>query len=431
MTSGSIKHIWEKIVDMGNHNLESRSQKTLGRIFNFMIFILVISSTASLISEVILGHFYGTINSAIICLVIYSIAFLKAKGRQEISSFIFNIFLPFGISGLAVLYTDVSFIQIYFCAFLISGVLYSKQLTVKYFFVVYNICLFVFVNWYQSKFGSVTGNNFHYISNIGLAINFFLYFLVLIFQIVNRLIIYGDEIDELNNELKVINQNLSKEKEDLMRLISHDLKAPLVTIESFTNIINQEVQNIEDSEIPVYSNFVIEGVAKMKTMIHESLQFAKNKDHNNKAKEDFDLNKLVDDIKSDLKNEFGNFELTKKNQLPIINSNYVAYKKIFQNLIQNGLKYNDSNKKRIEISFHKEDKNQIYKVIDNGIGIAKELKESVFRKYNRGDHSKEINGSGLGLAITKEMVESLNGKIDFESQNSKGTIFTVTIPDSH
>lgn len=422
-----FNQLWTRMLDLGNEYLILRSHRTLGRIFNVVLLILILATFASLMNEVIQNHYYGSIINGSILLVIVFIGFLKFQGRLWISSFLFNAILPFGITALALLYSDVHYLSFYFFAFTLLGVLYSPKNWLKYFFVLYNMSLFCFIHWFQANHAPILGSSFHPISNLALILNFGLVFLILIFQIEDKLINAGTEIDTLNLKLAKQNQSLNKEKEELMRLVSHDLRAPLRTIGSFTKLIEREVKTFKTPEIDEYCDYVFKGVKNMEKLINESLLIARNNNVSQLKIESIDLNKLVEEIEADLISKYKEFTVTKVN-LPTIQSHYVVYKKIFQNLIQNGIKYNNSALKRIKISCLRRNGFFIYKFEDNGIGIPKKDQDAIFEMYNRGSHDKKYEGTGIGLAITKQMVESLNGKIMVSSSAGVGSIFTIALP---
>lgn len=102
---------------------------------------------------------------------------------------------------------------------------------------------------------------------------------------------------------------------------------------------------------------------------------------------------------------------------------------VFQNLIDNAIKYSSSDK-QILLQLLCRDKNQIEIVIeDNGFGICKDDLEKIFTRFFRGaDHRALISGNGLGLAIAEQIIKSHNGTIKCESEIGKGTRFKVTLP---
>jgi signal transduction histidine kinase len=116
-----------------------------------------------------------------------------------------------------------------------------------------------------------------------------------------------------------------------------------------------------------------------------------------------------------------------KGKLPIIRCDTVRVTSVFQNLILNGIKYNDSPEKIIEIGFT-DDKKTVFYVRDNGIGIAPEHHELIFRLFKRlNGPGKYGEGTGAGLTFVKKIIERHGGKIWVESSPGCGTTFYFTL----
>jgi len=112
----------------------------------------------------------------------------------------------------------------------------------------------------------------------------------------------------------------------------------------------------------------------------------------------------------------------------IINTDINRLRQIISNLLGNSIKFTD--KGSIKLGCGEEDDNVVFYVKDTGIGISEEYKDRVFNRfYKLGKDEKSIyGGNGLGLTISKNLVEALNGKIWFESEEGKGTTFFVSFP---
>ena len=106
---------------------------------------------------------------------------------------------------------------------------------------------------------------------------------------------------------------------------------------------------------------------------------------------------------------------------------YIHNQQIFQNIIENAIKYmGDQKNPRIEIGVKNiEGKDYVY-VKDNGKGIPLEHKEKIFNLFERFDEDTE--GTGVGLAIVKKIVKLYNGDIKVESEEGKGSTFYIYIP---
>lgn len=107
------------------------------------------------------------------------------------------------------------------------------------------------------------------------------------------------------------------------------------------------------------------------------------------------------------------------------------FQQIITNLLENACKYSPENSSvLISADFADTEGFFIIKIADEGIGISEEDKPKVFEKFSRIDNplTRSVQGNGLGLYITKQLVNLLNGEIDFKSNNGKGTIFEVKLP---
>jgi len=121
--------------------------------------------------------------------------------------------------------------------------------------------------------------------------------------------------------------------------------------------------------------------------------------------------------------------LTPEKKIPSVKGDKEKIRVVFQNLLENAIKYSNANGK-IFITL-KEEKDFIeVSVKDNGIGISEEGKKKIFEKFYRDPEAqkKEVIGSGIGLFTTKKIVEDHEGKIWFESSKDEGTTFFFTVP---
>ncbi len=115
-----------------------------------------------------------------------------------------------------------------------------------------------------------------------------------------------------------------------------------------------------------------------------------------------------------------------ENQLPIINADKFRMQQLFQNLISNGVNYIDKPKGEVVIGSYEEENAYVFFVKDNGIGIAKEHQEKIFKIFQ--SFSELASSTGIGLSIVKRIVDNYNGLISVESELKKGTTFYVTLP---
>ena len=140
------------------------------------------------------------------------------------------------------------------------------------------------------------------------------------------------------------------------------------------------------------------------------------------------LNHLVQDVLDNLQSIIRekNADITCA-RLPELTVDAAQIQSLFQNLILNALRYNESPKVTVEIGCRKQDNTYHFFVKDNGIGISPRFYERIFIVFQRLHTDAEYPGTGLGLALCKKIVERHGGRIWVESQPEKGSTFHFTL----
>ncbi len=235
----------------------------------------------------------------------------------------------------------------------------------------------------------------------------------------------------LKRQVRQYQQELEKSYLSLSEFthtVSHDLKAPLRRIIQYCDLLKEEKSGMFDEDGADYINRLRVNAYRMQRLIDDLLIYS----HTINAKEEkkeIDLNKVV----SDIVDEFG--ELIEENNatvtvenLPTVTVYPVRIKELFQNLIENALKYRNEKDPAVIISCKEEGKNFTFSVSDNGEGINEKHHETIFRAFERLHTQDEIEGSGLGLSICSKAVEMHGGKMWVESKTGEGATFKFTIP---
>jgi signal transduction histidine kinase len=104
---------------------------------------------------------------------------------------------------------------------------------------------------------------------------------------------------------------------------------------------------------------------------------------------------------------------------------------LLMNILTNAIKYNASPKPRVDISFAREDRSLMIRFRDNGIGILKEERKQIFRKFYRGrrDDRIPVSGSGIGLYLVQQIAKLHYGRITADSEGTdEGSVFTLILP---
>lgn len=114
--------------------------------------------------------------------------------------------------------------------------------------------------------------------------------------------------------------------------------------------------------------------------------------------------------------------------LPDVKGDSLQLMQLFQNLIDNAIKFRGKKSPRIHISAEQKGKEWVFSMRDNGIGICSKFLERIFIIFQRLHTREEYPGTGIGLALCKKIVEGHGGCIWIESEIGKGSVFYFTIP---
>ncbi len=253
------------------------------------------------------------------------------------------------------------------------------------------------------------------------------------------------ELSEINNmliqeirERKAIEKILEIQKEELERsnqelehfayVASHDLQEPLRMISSYLQLLQKRYIGKLDQDADDFIEFAVSGAKRMQGMLQGLLDYSRIGRKGNSLTET-DLNQVIEIAISNLLlsiNESGAKILY--NTLPTVLADMNQMIRLFQNLINNSIKYKGNENPVILISSQLDDKKWIIKIKDNGIGIDKSNFKRIFTIFQRLHSKSEYPGEGLGLAVCKKIIERHGGKIWVESEPGDGTTFFITIP---
>ena len=251
-------------------------------------------------------------------------------------------------------------------------------------------------------------------------------FVVTVRSFQNRMRSKNRELNGLNAQLK----NTNLELERFAYIASHDLKSPLRSIMSFVGIFEKRYGHQFDEQGKEFLQIINSNADQMHHLIEDILEYSQSNDRVAR-KEKVVMNKLLEQISDQIhaQNNYPDGKIL-YGELPNIDSDFTLLKQIFQNLIENGLKYNDSPHKIISIQYLEKEEELYFRIKDNGIGMEEEYLEKIFEMFQRLHTQNEYQGTGIGLAICKKTVEQLGGKIWVSSKIGEGSIFHFSLPKS-
>ncbi|QXU43507.1 ATP-binding protein [Pedobacter sp. D749] len=241
-----------------------------------------------------------------------------------------------------------------------------------------------------------------------------------------REIIIAD-INKKANEIRSLNEKLQAAYEELDTFsytISHDLRTPLTSIKTYTELMLKN-KSIDEGGKKMLSRILV-GADKMNLLIKEILNLARV-GRSEIHFETVNMESLLKDIKTEVWSAYkADHSVLILGQLPNIKGDKTMITQVFTNLIGNAVKYSAMvEQPKIEVSAYIDEGEIIYSVKDNGIGIDNRYYDRVFELFKRMDNVKEIEGSGVGLAIVKRIVEKHHGRVWFESKLNVGSTFFV------
>lgn len=237
------------------------------------------------------------------------------------------------------------------------------------------------------------------------------------------------QVEKRTDELALANQEL----ENFSYTISHDLRTPLRGIRNYVDFLREDLQGHIEGESMEDLRRLGQAADELELMVQQILDYARI-GHTKLESEEVSIDALIASIGAEL-GLAPHEKIIVEGELPRIWAPRGLLRQIFQNLIENGLRYNTSKIREVRIaaapSSPKDDSQAgwSFTVADNGIGIEAPYHEKIFAMFQRLHSSGDYDGTGIGLAAVRKAVNFLHGRIGLESKLGEGTVFTVELPE--
>jgi PAS domain S-box-containing protein len=261
-------------------------------------------------------------------------------------------------------------------------------------------------------------------------------YFVSVFDVITGRKLTEEKINELNKDLeeRIIQrtsqlEESNKELEAFSYSVSHDLRAPLRAIHSFTSILKEDYDNILDDEGKRICEIIESSSVHMGTQIDDLLNFSRI-GRSILQKSHIDMKAMAKSVFSELTTPLQK-ERIKLNlgKLHQSEGDTNLIKQVWNNLISNAIKYSSKNNSpEISIDSHSLENKITYSVKDNGVGFDMQYKNKLFGAFQRLHSSKEFEGNGVGLAIVQRIVKRHGGEVWAEGETGRGAIFYFSLP---
>lgn len=231
------------------------------------------------------------------------------------------------------------------------------------------------------------------------------------------LVLQADDLARSNQELA-----------QFAYIASHDLQQPLRTVISYLQLLQYRYRDSLDNEADEFIEFAVSGALRMKTLIDDLLNYSQIRE----VRAEYPVVDLNDVMTTVLENI--NALVEEKGAvidwvtLPSVNADSGQMEQLFQNLLANGIKFQKNRHPTIQVRVESVNEQWQFSVADNGIGIAQEHVQKIFKIFKRLHAQTEFPGTGIGLAICNKIVERHSGKIWVQSVPGDGSTFYFTLP---
>ncbi|MFH1615362.1 MAG: ATP-binding protein [Planctomycetota bacterium] len=219
----------------------------------------------------------------------------------------------------------------------------------------------------------------------------------------------------------------NRELKEFAYIAAHDLKSPVRAIGSLAGMISNECRDILNEQCKEELDMLVQRTERMNDFISGILKYA-TLGHVAVQNEKVDINDVVNWAIDQVETSKETIEITMETELPVVMGQRTHIIQIFQNLLDNAIKYMDKPKGQIRIGCVEKDDFWEFSVADNGPGIEEKYFDKIFQIFQTLTRRDEIESTGIGLSLVRKIVELYGGKVWVKSKIGEGSTFFFTLP---
>ncbi|MEM7102252.1 MAG: ATP-binding protein [Bacteroidota bacterium] len=245
--------------------------------------------------------------------------------------------------------------------------------------------------------------------------------------------------EKLEEKVKVRTAELTRSNAELKRfafIASHDMKEPLRTVTSFSQLLKRELakEKVNESRVNEYLDYITRGSKNLSILVQDLLSYSKIKESPEEPLILLSIDNVINTVLSNLGHQIRTNNVT-FNFVDLPSTVYgieVMLVQLFQNLVSNAIKFRKENEPCvIEIKAREKGDYWIFSISDNGIGIDPQYHKQIFQLFRKLHSSMQYEGSGIGLSICKRVIELHGGDVWLRSAKGRGTTVYFSLPISN
>jgi two-component system, chemotaxis family, sensor kinase Cph1 len=232
-----------------------------------------------------------------------------------------------------------------------------------------------------------------------------------------------EQLKRLTEQLERSNKAL----DEFANIVSHDLREPLRAVAGFIELLGKRYKDRLDDKAGEYIQFAVNGANRMNDLLTGLLECSRVQTRGEVPTlipAQAALRVAIENLQNKIA---ASQAVITSDELPEVRADGRQLTQVFQNLIDNAIKFRDEQRPEIHVGCRQQQDRWQFSVRDNGIGIDPQFQERIFKIFQRLHTQEEFPGYGVGLTICQKIVQRHGGRIWVESQEGEGSTFYFTI----